>query len=423
MNDKQIVIIGGGLQGLATAFTLLNRGEDVLILERDEDVATAASFANAGMLTPSQSSPWNSPNDILQILKGIGKKDSPMSLNPLTIPSLFFWGMKFLINSTPTRFDRITSNLFSLGNYSKYLTQKIREEFDMSYDESLLGTLKIYRDAQNFDKASELQTKMFSGNKEFSVLDTESLTNLEPALKEVRHDLAGGIHFPNDETGDAYKFCKKLEELIRSNGGRILTNTNINKILVNKGRVNCVVTDRAILQTKRVVVCAGSWSRNLLKQMKLNLPVRPVKGYSLTYDTAGLNNKPNISLVDESVHTAVTPFQNRIRVAGTAEFVNFDDSIHPKREKYLNKMLESVYPSLYKQIDKTSGKIWHGFRPMSADGLPFIGKTKIDGLFVNCGQGHLGWTLAMGSAELLADQIQDKDSEIDINPYLASRSL
>ena len=423
MNDKQIVIIGGGLQGLATAFTLLKRGEDVLVLERDEDVATAASFANAGMLTPSQSSPWNSPSDILQILKGIGKKDSPMSLNPLAIPSLFFWGMEFLLNSTPTRFDRITSNLFSLGNFSKYLTQKIREDFDISYDESLLGTLKIYRDAQNFDKASELQTKMFSGNKEFSVMDTKSLINLEPALKEIRNDLAGGIHFPNDETGDAYKFCKKLEELIRSNGGRILTNTNINKILVNKGRVNCVVTDRAILQTKRVVVCAGSWSRSLLKQMKLNLPVRPVKGYSLTYDTAGLNNKPNISLVDESVHTAVTPFQNRIRVAGTAEFVNFDDSIHPKREKYLNKMLESVYPSLYKQIDKTSGKIWHGFRPMSADGLPFIGKTKIDGLFVNCGQGHLGWTLAMGSAELLADQIQDKDSEIDINPYLASRSL
>ena len=423
MNDKQIVIIGGGLQGLATAFTLLNRGEDVLILERDEDVATAASFANAGMLTPSQSSPWNSPNDILQILKGIGKKDSPMSLNPLAIPSLLVWGMKFLINSTPSRFDRITSNLFSLANYSKYLTQKIREESDISYDESLLGTLKIYRDAQNFDKASELQTKMFSGNKEFSVMDTESLINLEPALKEIRNNLAGGIHFPNDETGDAYKFCKKLEELIRSNGGRILTNTNINKILVNKGKVNCVVTDRAILQTKRVVVCAGSWSRSLLKQTKLNLPVRPVKGYSLTYDTAGLNNKPNISLVDESVHTAVTPFQNRIRVAGTAEFVNFDDSIHPKREKYLNKMLESVYPSLYKQIDKTSGKIWHGFRPMSADGLPFIGKTKIDGLFVNCGQGHLGWTLAMGSAELLADQIQDKESEIDINPYLASRSL
>ena len=183
------------------------------------------------------------------------------------------------------------------------------------------------------------------------------------------------------------------------------------------------MTDRAILQTKRVVVCAGSWSRELLKKVRLKLPVTPVKGYSLTYDTHGLNNMPKISLVDEGIHTAVTPFENRIRIAGTAEFVQFDDSIHPKREAYLNNMLRTIYPNLFSQIDRTEGKLWHGFRPMSADGLPFIGKTKIDGLYVNCGQGHLGWTLAMGSAALLADQIQGKDSEIDQNPYLASRSL
>ena len=128
-------------------------------------------------------------------------------------------------------------------------------------------------------------------------------------------------------------------------------------------------------------------------------------------------------MVDESIHTAITPFENRIRIAGTAEFVNFDDSIHPKREAYLNNMLRNIYPNLFTQIDITEGKIWHGFRPMSADGLPFIGQTKIEGLFVNCGQGHLGWTLAMGSAALLADQIQKKDSDIDIGPYLANRSI
>ena len=242
-------------------------------------------------------------------------------------------------------------------------------------------------------------------------------------MKDIKTKLSGGIHFSNDEIGDAYKFCKQLEEIIRSNGGRILTNTKINKILVDKNKINCLVTDRAILQTKRVVVCAGSWSRALLKKVRLKLPVVPVKGYSLTYDTHGLNNMPKISLVDESIHTAVTPFENRIRIAGTAEFVQFDDSIHPKREAYLNNMLKSIYPNLFSQIDRTEGKLWHGFRPMSADGLPFIGKTKIDGLYVNCGQGHLGWTLAMGSAALLADQIQGKDSEIDQNPYLAGRSL
>ena len=254
-------------------------------------------------------------------------------------------------------------------------------------------------------------------------MNTKQLIEKEPQLNEIKGQLVGGMYFQDDEIGDAHKFCKNLEDLVRNNGGRILTNTKINKILVNKGKVNCIVTDRAILQTNRVVMCAGSWSRDLLKQLRLNLPVRPVKGYSLTYETTGLNNKPNYAIVDESIHTAITPFENRIRVAGTAEFVGFDDQIHPKRISYLNSMLENVYPNLFRQIDLNEGKIWHGFRPMSADGLPFIGKTKIEGLFVNCGQGHLGWTLAMGSANLLADEVQNCKSEIDINPYLAKRSL
>ena len=214
-----------------------------------------------------------------------------------------------------------------------------------------------------------------------------------------------------------------MEDYLRNNGGRILTNTKINRILINKGKVNCIVTDRAILQTKKVVVCAGSWSHDLLKKVRLYLPVRPVKGYSLTYQTTGLNNLPNHAIVDESIHTAITPFKNRVRVAGTAEFVGFNDQIHNKRIKYLNNMLASVYPNLFSKIVKDEGKIWHGFRPMSADGLPFIGRTKISGLYVNCGQGHLGWTLAMGSANLLADEILDEVSDIDRRPYLASRAV
>ena len=423
MKKDQIVIIGGGLQGLATAYVLLSRGEDVLILERESDVASSASFANAGMLTPSQSMPWNSPSDILQILSGFGKKDSPMSINTRALPSLFFWGLKFLWNSTPKKFDSITKNLFELGVYSKNLTKDFREKLNLSYDESDSGTIKIYRNQNNIEKAISLQERIFEGQKNLELLNTQQLIEKEPQLKEIENQLVGGMYFPDDEIGDAHKFCKNLEDLVRNNGGRILTNTKINKILVNKGKVNCIITDRAILQTDRVVICAGSWSGDLLKNLRLNLPVRPVKGYSLTYDTAGLNNKPNYAIVDESIHTAITPFENRIRVAGTAEFVGFEDQIHPKRIKYLNNMLESVYPNLFKQIDLNEGKIWHGFRPMSADGLPFIGKTKIEGLFVNCGQGHLGWTLAMGSANLLADEVQNCKSEIDINPYLAKRSL
>jgi len=418
-----IVIIGGGLQGLATAYTLMTRGEEVLILERNEDVASAASFANAGMLTPSQSMPWNSTSDLLNILSGFGKKDSPMTMSPKALPSLVTWGIKFLINSRAKKFDEISRNLFKLGTYSKKLTQRVRNDFNFSYDETEIGTIKIYRKQENLEKALKLHQRIFSNSNEPEILDTQELVKKEPQLKDIKDQLVGGMYFPEDETGDAYKFCKHLENIIRSNGGRILTNTKINKILVNKGSVNCVFTDRAILQTNRVVVCAGSWSRELLKNIQINLPVRPVKGYSLTYDTAGLNNSPNYSVVDESIHTAITPFSNRIRVAGSAEFVGYDDQIHPSRESYLNNMLRNIYPGLYSQIELNDGKLWHGFRPMSADGLPFIGKTRISGLYVNCGQGHLGWTLAMGSATLLADEIQNKESDIDRNPYLATRAM
>ena len=423
MNKKQIVIIGGGLQGLATANALIDRGEEVLLLERDSDVATSTSFANAGMMTPSQSSPWNSPSDIAQILAGIGKVDSPMLMKVDQMPSLFFWGLKFLRNSTPKRFNEISRNLFELANYSKNLTVEFRKRNNVTYDESEKGTLKIYRNSESMNKSISQHEKIFSNLDAVKIIPRDELIELEPQLKEIQTKLSGGLLFSNDEVGDAYKFCKILEERIRNNGGRILTNTNINKILVNKGYVKGIVTDRAILEAERVIICSGSWSRELLKKVGLNLPVRPVKGYSLTFDTTGLNNVPNISLVDESIHTAVTSFQDRIRVAGTAEFAGYDDAIHPKRIDYLYRMLENIYPSLYSQLEEGEGKIWHGFRPMSADGLPFIGTTKIEGLFVNCGHGHLGWTLAMGSASLLADQLQFKDSEIDRNPYLASRSL
>lgn len=422
MDDKQIVIIGGGLQGLATANALLDRGESVLILEKEGDTGSATSFANAGMLTPSQSTPWNSPSDILTILSGIGKKDSPMVLSPRAIPSLFFWGLQFLRNSTNKRFLKISKNCMDLAHYSSSLTKEIREKEHLEYDQAENGSLKIFRSQEALDKSVEI-TKKLDPSAVFNVLDSQGVALAEPELANISDQLVGGIFYPEDEIGDAYKFCKRLEELVRSKGGRVLVNTNIKKILIHKGKVNGVITDRAVLQTKRVVVAAGSWSHSLLKQVGLRLPVRPVKGYSLTLDTAGLDNKPKLAVLDESIHSAVTPLGNRIRIAGTAEFAGFNDDIHPKRITYLNETLKAIYPKLYSQLDLEEGRLWYGFRPMSADGLPFLGKTKIDGLYVNSGQGQLGWTLAMGSGSLVADLIVNKSTDIDPNPYLASRSL
>ena len=147
MEKDQVIIIGGGLQGLATANALLDRGEKVLVLEKNTETATAASFANAGMLTPSQSTPWNSPSDIVNILSGIGRNNSPMVLSIKSMPSYFFWGLRFMLNSSPRRFEKISKDIFSLAVYSKNLTENIRNYEKFSYDASTKGTLKLFRDS------------------------------------------------------------------------------------------------------------------------------------------------------------------------------------------------------------------------------------------------------------------------------------
>ena len=419
MKEDQIIIIGGGLLGLATANALLDRGEKVLVLERSEETALETSFANAGMLTPSQSAPWNSPPDIARILSGIGRKDSPMTLSVKQIPSLFFWGIKFMFYSRPQSFERISREIFSLANYSKLLTKNIRDSENIRYDESTKGTMKIFRDSERLQQSFDFSKRIY-GDSTTKLLNREEVIDLEPQLKEIK-DLEGGLHYQSDETGDAYKFCKALEDIVRRKGGRILVKTNIKKIHVNKGKVNSIVTERAVLRARRVIVCAGSWSKDLLKDSGIRIPIRPVKGYSLTYDTSGINDKPKISIIDEGVHIAITPFDNRIRVAGTAEFVGFNEEIHPKRIRYLNAMLKLIYPDLYSKIDLDEGEVWQGFRPMSADGLPFIGETRVKGLFVNTGHGQLGWTLAMGSADLIADHVIGVETQIDSKPYLMNR--
>ena len=422
MDRDQIIIVGGGLIGLATANALLDRGERVLVLERNSETATAASFANAGMLTPSQSTPWNSPSDIANILLGIGRKGSPMSVSFEKIPSYFFWGLRFLLNSTPSKFERISKDIFSLAKYSKDLTEKMRSLEEFNYEESTDGTLKLFRDSERLQKSIDLSNSIYGESNAIEVLNQKEVIELEPALNKVRKGLVGGIHYRDDEIGDAYKFCKALEEIIRSKGGRILVNSNIKKILLNKRKVNSVVTDRAVLQAKRVIICAGSWSPTLLKEVGIRIPVKPVKGYSLTYNTAGIRNTPKLSVIDESIHIAITPYVNRLRVAGTAEFVGFNDEVHPKRVNYLNSKLNEVYPNIFSKVkDDEEAELWFGFRPMSADGLPFIGESKIKGLYLNTGHGHLGWTLALGSADLIADQIVNAETEIDSKPYLANR--
>jgi D-amino-acid dehydrogenase len=189
---------------------------------------------------------------------------------------------------------------------------------------------------------------------------------------------------------------------------------------VGQGRVR-VWTNSGAIEAARVVITAGHHSTRLLRRLGIGLPIRPAKGYSITVDVPDERMRPRIAVIDDAMHAAVVPLGTRLRVAGTAEFAGDDRTLQSDRVANLFTLLDALYPDVARSIDKNGADSWTGLRPMSADGLPFIGPTKAPGVYVNAGHGHLGWTLAAGAARVLADVMLGKQTDIDSNPYRATR--
>jgi D-amino-acid dehydrogenase len=256
----------------------------------------------------------------------------------------------------------------------------------------------------------------------FSALDSNGIVALEPSLEDVRHDLVAGIHFVDDEFGDARQFCTELAGSIVASGGTIDTDTQVTEILASRGRVTGLRTHREVISADRVVLAAGPWSRRLSKPLGLSLPVQPAKGYSVTIDITGLDGAPRIPVLDDTMHAGVTPLDHRLRLVGTAEFTGFDSRVQQLRVDNLFDLLQALFPKIDARVDRAKARPWAGLRPMSADGKPVIGRTPVEGLYLNTGHGQLGWTMAAGSAEVLADLMQGTTPAIDTTPFaLAGR--
>lgn len=418
----QTLIIGGGLIGLATAQVLAERGDEVRVLEAREGVGLETSFANGGMLTPSMSEPWNGPGVHRHLAKSLFLPGSSMQLRLRAIPSLLSWGVKFLRNSTPGHFLAATEDNYRLAVYSREKTLELTERRQFEYDFLDTGTLCVFRHAAPMEERKAISDHLATLGMRSRIVGHDEIAALEPTLRDVADNFLGGIWFPDDSIGDAHLFCRGLARMIVAGGGDIETGMRVSRLIVDNGKMLGVDTNRGRIDADRVVVAAGVYSPSLLSGVEHALPVKPAKGYSVTIDADGLGDLPGVAIVDDESHAVVSRFGKRIRVVGTADFAGFDLSIGRTRIDYLFHVLESLLPDLASRVDRESAKPWAGLRPMSNDGRPFIGPAKIEGLYINAGHGALGWTMAMGSAHLLADQICGRPAQIDCNPFLATRS-
>ena len=417
----RILVIGSGLLGTSTAWFLNQQGADVTVVDRAEAAGMETSFANAGMLTPSMADPWNSPGIFWQLLRWLGKEDSPMLLRPGEIPSLLAWGCRFLENSRPSRFGpNLLANL-RLASYSLTVLRDLRTSLGLQYEQSTTGTMRVARDRNALRQVEKLAELLSARGVAHRILDKEAVVETEPALAPIAGKLSCGIHYPDDESGNAHLFCRELCRYAAEAGVVFRFGTAVTGFRSEGRRIISAQAGSEELDADAFVLAAGSYSPGLAGKLDIRLPVKPVKGYSITLPRGDWPDGPRIPVADDDLHAAVVPIGDQIRVAGTAEFTGLDVTIGQRRIENLEKLLCKIYPEFAQRSINADKQPWCGLRPMSADGVPIIGGTSRPNFFINTGHGHLGWTMAAGSGKALADHIVGEQPEIDLSGYQISR--
>ncbi|SFM58125.1 D-amino acid dehydrogenase [Halopseudomonas yangmingensis] len=401
----QVMVLGGGVIGITSAWYLAKAGHQVTLIERQAGPALETSHANAGMISPGYSTPWAAPGIPLKAIKWLLSRHAPLAIRPTTDPAQYRWMLQMLGNCNQAHYARNKERLLRLASYSRDCLQQLREDTGIDYEQRQLGTLQLFRSQQQLDAAARDLAVLEDCGIPYELLDVAGCTQVEPGLAASRVSLAGGLRLPRDETGDCYLFTTRLAEQCRALGVEFRYNSRIQSLTEDGQRITGVRVDDRLLQADAVVLALGSYSPQLLAPLGMHLPVYPVKGYSLTLPVANAGMAPQSTVMDESYKVAVTRFAERVRVGGMAELAGFDATLRPARRATLEKVVNELFPLAG---DAGQAEFWCGFRPMTPDSTPVVGSTRLRNLFLNTGHGTLGWTMACGSGQLLADLLDGR---------------
>ena len=408
---RHVAVLGGGVVGVASAWFLARNGCRVTLIERRHAAAMETSFANAGLITPGMSDPWTAPGTPMLILKSLGRENSPFLLRLGAIPGLLSWGIKFLRQCNDVDWRRNTRNILRLCTFSHDCLRLLARETGVDYESNPRGTLRLIRDQLSMEKSGRTADMLRELGVQSHTLDAAGCIELEPALRGQVDSIVGGIHYPDDEAGDAHLFSQRLAQICASEGVEILYDETVEAIEVNGGAFTGVRTDSKRVAADACVVALGNGSVAHLRPLGIKLPIYPVKGYSVTFPVGEWDGAPVVPISDDGYHVAMVRIGDRVRVAGSAELTGYDTTVTPKRIQHLRNFFHALFPDYPGQaLDEG----WTGLRPMTPDGSPYLGPTPIKGLYVNMGHGHLGWTMACGSASIVADLICGRDPGIDL---------
>ncbi|WP_100752830.1 D-amino acid dehydrogenase [Vibrio salilacus] len=410
----EVVVLGSGVVGLTSAWYLSQAGFSVTVIDRQARAAKETSFANAGQISYGYSSPWAAPGIPAKAIKWLFEQHAPLKIKPSMSSELMQWAGKMLLNCQLDKYRINKARMLTVANRSRDCLAKLNQQYQLDYQGRSQGTLQIFRTAAQLTAVEKDIKLLEESGTRFELMDSKQCLAQEPGLHHMQGELVGGLYLPDDQTGDCYLFCQQLQQMAQQAGVKFLFNTHIDALLTEKNRVVGITTNQGTISGDHYVVAMGSYSKHLLAPFGIDLPVYPVKGYSLTLPVIDEQHAPNSTIMDETYKVAVTRFSERIRVAGTAELAGFDTALPDKRLATLNHVVSHLFPH---GVDFSQAEYWSGFRPMTPDGTPIIGQTSLANLYTNTGHGTLGWTMACGSADILTEIIaaQGKQTQPELS--------
>jgi len=413
-----IVILGAGVMGVTTAYYLAKAGREVTVIDRQPEAAAETSFANAGLIAPGHSNAWASPRAPMILLRSLWRDDTALRFRIRWDPALWRWGLQFLANCTAERNRQNTLIKLGLARYSREKLIELRQAERIAYDEIAKGCIYLYRDPAHFETGQRAIGFLQAQGYPFEILDRAACVRLDPALAPAQDKIAGAIYAPQDESGDCRAFVLALARICEGLGVRFRYGTAIRGLETEAGRVEAVTTDRERVAADQVVIALGSYAPQIARGAGIKLPIYPVKGYSLTLPLKDKAAAPTLGGVDESYLVAFARMGDRLRLTATADFAGYDSSHRPENFATMIKVARELFPDA---AHYDQPRYWACLRPMTPDGPPILGKTKLANLFLNTGSGHMGWTMACGSSRLVTDLMLGRKPDISLEGMTLDR--
>ncbi|NMM79714.1 amino acid dehydrogenase [Acidovorax sp. SRB_14] len=405
------VVLGAGVAGVTTAWYLAAQGRQVTVIDRQSLAAAETSYANAGMVAPGHSYTWASPRAPGVLWRSLRDSSQALRLKLNPDPHMWVWLWKFLQNCTAERSRINTGRKLVLCRYSQQQLQALTAAQDLQYERISRGALYMYRDEASFARGRANMQILADGGMQLDALDTNSVIAHEPALAGARQHIAGAIYCPSDESGDARMFTRHLAQRCREAGVKFLMDTSIDGIDSAGGRIEAVRTSAGRITADDYVLSLGSYSPIVARPLGYSLPIYPVKGYSVTFPAGEGYEPPTLAGVDENNLVAWARFGDRLRFTATAEFSGYDTRHTPKDFEPMLRAARQLFPN---GADYAQPEFWAGLRPMTPENTPILGKSRHANLYFNTGHGHMGWTMACGTAQIVADLMNGRQPAIDI---------